>query len=68
MEWGSEEHLNYLKEHAKKENCVNCGNEYAPGTGYPKENKRKWECCCSLECWCEFNGTEEKPVFIDYED
>lgn len=31
--------------------CVNCGEEFKEGEGYPEG---KFECCCSIECWIEF--------------
>ncbi|MCL6615866.1 MAG: hypothetical protein K6T39_01855 [Anoxybacillus ayderensis] len=39
--------------------CVNCGDEFNNGEGYPIDEEAKWECCCSLSCWLEF--TDQAP-------
>ncbi|MFZ5688659.1 MAG: hypothetical protein ACOY9Y_10890 [Bacillota bacterium] len=46
--------------------CVNCGNNFKNGEGFPKG---KYECCCSEECWYEFNDVElgNVLVYVDFE-
>ncbi|MFW5962655.1 MAG: hypothetical protein ACOCQR_03465 [bacterium] len=42
--------------------CVNCGKDYPQNTGEPKG---KYECCCSRECWLEFNGITEEDFHLE---
>lgn len=51
----------------KTKECVNCGDSFVAGEGYPVEQNHQWECCCSAECWKRFCGVgdDEGLVFVE---
>ncbi|WP_077616821.1 hypothetical protein [Caenibacillus caldisaponilyticus] len=47
--------------------CINCGDSFEDGEGFPEVKNHKWECCCSEKCWLEFLDGDELEISDDDE-